>query len=35
MPLLVACADSVDGTRSAIRGWCENTPRFCNINAVK
>ena len=32
---LSACAEYADNTRTAIRSWCENTPEWCNVHAVK
>ncbi|MFZ4540957.1 MAG: hypothetical protein ACOYNL_03980 [Rickettsiales bacterium] len=35
LALLSACANTADGMRASIRGWCENNPDYCNIAAVK
>ncbi len=32
---LCACSNFVDSTRASIRGWCENTPEYCDTHAVK
>ncbi len=32
---LGGCASWVDSTRAGIYRWCENTPEYCDINAVQ
>jgi hypothetical protein len=32
---LTACSSWVDSTRASIHHWCENTPDYCDVNAVQ
>ena len=32
---LSGCSSWVDSARSGIYGWCQNTPDWCDVNAVK
>ena len=35
MAALSACSDPIGSTRTSIRSWCESTPKYCDVNAVK
>jgi hypothetical protein len=35
LALLGACSSWVDSTRASIHHWCENTPDYCDVNAVQ